>query len=242
MHVCLFCLLLGINRKNKQHVKYPEVPSAIKPVPHGPGIPIPNHPDETFLTQDSEDELHDAAVDDDADGSPMYEGTSEMNQPKPLRQSELNNLTRDLGLSKESAQLLGSRLRENNLLSSETTFYWYRHREREFRKYFTADQSKSLTYCNDVKGLINELGVEYVPVEWRLFIDSSTKSLKAVLLNNGNKKASVPVGFSVMLTETYDNLKHLIQVLNYETHNWKICGDMKVRIYLYFRNFVSLFI
>lgn len=213
-------------------MKYPEVPSAIKPVPHGPGIPIPNHPDENFLTQDSEDELHDAAAvdDDDDDGSPMYEATSEMNQPKPLRQSELNNLTRDLGLSKESAQLLGSRLREHNLLSSETTFYWYRHREREFRKYFTADQSKYLTYCNDVKGLINELGVEYVPVEWRLFIDSSTKSLKAVLLNNGNKMASVPVGFSVMLTETYDNLKHLIEVLNYETHNWKICGDLKVRI------------
>ena len=164
-----------------------------------------------------------------------------MNQPKPLKQSELNNLTIDLLLSKESVQLLGSRLRENNLLSSET-FYWYRYLEREFRKYLTADQSKSLTYCNDVKGLINELGVEYVPVEWRHFIDSSTKSLKAVHLNNGNKKASVPVGFSVMLTETYDNLKHLIQVLNYGTHNWKICGDMKIRIYLYFRNFVSLFI
>ena len=53
-------------------MKYPEVPSAIKPVPHGPGILIPNHPDETFLTQDYEDELHDSAVDDDAAGSPMY--------------------------------------------------------------------------------------------------------------------------------------------------------------------------
>ncbi|KAL7647771.1 UNVERIFIED_CONTAM: hypothetical protein RMT77_001380 [Armadillidium vulgare] len=64
--------LTGINRKSKQYVKYPEDPSAIKPVPYGPGIPNPKHPDETFLTQDSEDELHDVAVDDDADGSPIY--------------------------------------------------------------------------------------------------------------------------------------------------------------------------
>ena len=33
--------ILGINRKNKKHVKYPDVPSTIKPVPHGPGIPVP---------------------------------------------------------------------------------------------------------------------------------------------------------------------------------------------------------
>ena len=37
--------LNGINRKNKQHVKYPDVPSAIKPVPHGTEIPIPTPPD-----------------------------------------------------------------------------------------------------------------------------------------------------------------------------------------------------
>ncbi|KAK3890481.1 hypothetical protein Pcinc_005561 [Petrolisthes cinctipes] len=44
----------------------------------------------------------------------------------PLIQVELNDLTRDLNLSKESAQLLGSRIREKCLLAPETTFYWYR--------------------------------------------------------------------------------------------------------------------
>ena len=32
----------GINRKNKHHVQYLDVPSAMKPVPHGPELPVPN--------------------------------------------------------------------------------------------------------------------------------------------------------------------------------------------------------
>ena len=47
----------------------------------------------------------------------------EDNQPVPLTQAKLSDLTRDLNLSKESAQLLGSCLRENRLLAPGTTFY-----------------------------------------------------------------------------------------------------------------------
>ena len=43
--------------------------------------------------------------------------------PVPLTQAELNNLTRDLNLSNESAQLLGSHLKEKHLLAPGTTFY-----------------------------------------------------------------------------------------------------------------------
>ena len=55
------------------------------------------------------------------------------NQQKPLTQAELNDLTRDLNLSKESAQLLGWCLKEKHLLAPGTTFYLYRNREREYR-------------------------------------------------------------------------------------------------------------
>ena len=37
----------SINRKNKHHVQYPDVPSAIKPIPHGPDVPVPE-PDVTM--------------------------------------------------------------------------------------------------------------------------------------------------------------------------------------------------
>ena len=42
-----------------------------------------------------------------------YEPTSSMILPRVIIQSQLNDLTRDLCLSKENAQLLGSRLSES---------------------------------------------------------------------------------------------------------------------------------
>ena len=57
----------------------------------------------------------------------------EDSQPVPLTQVELNDLTQDFNLSKKSAQLLGSSLKEKHLLAPGTTFYWYRDHERELR-------------------------------------------------------------------------------------------------------------
>ena len=47
----------------------------------------------------------------------------EDDQPVLWTQAELNNLTRDLNLSKESSQLLGSLLKEKHLLAPGTTFH-----------------------------------------------------------------------------------------------------------------------
>ncbi|XP_042236316.1 uncharacterized protein LOC121875729 [Homarus americanus] len=108
---CYFCMtnLQGINRKNKHHVKYPDVPSAIKPVPHGPGIPIPTPP-ENYRDMILDDD-HDIDEDiEETDASSTYLPTASAKEPIPFSQAELNDLTRDLCLSKESAQLLGSRL------------------------------------------------------------------------------------------------------------------------------------
>ena len=85
-----------------------------------------------------------------------------------------------------------------------------------------------ICYCKDIDGLMNELGCEHNPVHWRLFIDSSKTSLKAVLLHNGNIKPSVPVGYSILKKETYNTMKTFLDLLEYPKHNWKICSDLKV--------------
>ena len=95
-------------------------------------------------------------------------------------------------------------------------------------RYFNYDEDHSLVYCQDVSGLISALGIVYVPVEWRLFLDSSVKSLKVVLLHNGNKVGSVPVRHSVKLTECYEDIKFVLESLQYSQHNWKIFGDLKM--------------
>jgi len=46
--------------------------------------------------------------------------------PKPLNQSALNDLIKDLDLSKKDSELLKSRLKERNLLDLEITFAWYK--------------------------------------------------------------------------------------------------------------------
>jgi hypothetical protein len=46
--------------------------------------------------------------------------------------SDMNDLRRELPLTKEQSELLGSRLREKNILASGVKFSWYRSREKEF--------------------------------------------------------------------------------------------------------------
>ena len=43
----------------------------------------------------------------------------------------------------------------------------------------------------------------YDPNDWRLFIDSSKKSIKAVLLHIGNILPSVPIAYSTTMKETF---------------------------------------
>lgn len=42
---CYFCLtkIKGYNSKNKANVVFPEIISAIRPVPHGPDLPVNGH-------------------------------------------------------------------------------------------------------------------------------------------------------------------------------------------------------
>ena len=112
--------------------------------------------------------------------------------PQLFSQGELNDLTRDLNFSKESSKLLASRLKEKNLLLPGTLITFYRKRHIDFLPYFP--QENCIVYCNDVAGLLRQLGVQqYDPLDWRLFTDSSKRSLKCILLYNGNLYESVPL-------------------------------------------------
>ena len=55
-----------------------------------------------------------------------------------------------------------------------------------------------LVACTDTDGLMQQLNINHNPLDWRLFIDSSKLSLKAVFLYNGNTLPSIPVGYLVI--------------------------------------------
>lgn len=141
-------------------------------------------------------------------------------------QPELNNTVRRLNLSKDNAELLGSILRDKDLLATDTKISLYRHRETEFRPFFK--EESNLVYCPDVKGLMEKFGINYKAKDWRIFIDSSKTSLKVVLLNNGNFYAPIPIGYSSSLKENYETLELIIEKIEYKKHNWAVCGDLKI--------------
>ena len=113
------------------------------------------------------------------------------------------------------------------MLASRVNFSWYRNREKDFRTYYA--QEDQLVFCKDISNLLHQLGEgEYDPSTWLLFIDSSKRSLKAVLLRNSNVIASIPHAHSTKLSEAYETLKLVLEKIKYHEHWWQICGDLKV--------------
>ncbi|KAI6651918.1 hypothetical protein LOD99_4797 [Oopsacas minuta] len=154
-----------------------------------------------------------------------FQGPS--SEPSLFNQAELNDLIRDLDLWKESSELLASRLKEKSLLHQGTKVTLYRYREQEFQQYFC--EKNGLVFCPNVEGLLPAMGVpNYNPSDWRLFIDSSKRSLKCVLLHNGNIFGSIPIGYLVKLKEEYNNVKEILEIINYSAHDWVICVDLKM--------------
>lgn len=225
---CYFCLtkIAGVSFKNRKSIQYPNLPSAIRPVLHDDNLPIPKPPADCTLesSDDNDDDERAVAEEMDTGGDPDFQ-TSE-SYPHLITQPDLNDLVRDLNLSKLQSELLGSRLQEWNLLAPGTKISVYRDRHEELIKFF--DQDGSLCFCKDINGLFEELGCEYDSHDWRLFIDSSKQSLKAVLLHNSNVYPSIPIAHSVELKETYTNMELLLDRIQYRKHSWKLCADLKV--------------
>lgn len=115
-----------------------------------------------------------------------------------------------------------------NLCITEIRITKFRKANREFVNCFS--EKRGLVYCNDISKLFHLLGYEHIASHWRLFIDSSSSGLKAVLLHIGNIQPSVPVAYSKSKSETYEVMKHLLKKIDYYNplHLWKICSDLKV--------------
>jgi len=73
---------------------------------------------------------------------------------------------------------------------------------------------RGLVACTGIDGLMQKLNINHNPLDWRLFIDSSKLSLKAILLHSGNTLPSIPVGHSVHNKVPYENVKILMEAIN----------------------------
>ena len=86
---CYFCScnVRGYSTKNKKQIRYPNMDSAIRPAPHGPGIPTPQAPQglDDFTLSESKSKK--------CSRNEFQVGDS--SGPQQFSQAELNDLTRD---------------------------------------------------------------------------------------------------------------------------------------------------
>jgi hypothetical protein len=94
---CYFCCcdVKGYNYKNKKVILYPNLPSALRPVVHGPKLPVPQP---TEILVDASTNSSDSVGDDEE-----LQCHTESQNPQPVTQSEQNDVTSDLGLPKEKS-------------------------------------------------------------------------------------------------------------------------------------------
>ena len=94
-------------------VNYPNILSAISPVPHTEDLPVPVPPQQYIL--ESDDEPTENQEKTPQPSTPMdadFTADLQFNKFHQITQEELNDLIRDLDLPKTKAELLGSRLQK----------------------------------------------------------------------------------------------------------------------------------
>lgn len=213
---CYFCLSKSTGFGKSAKWVYATVASVSLPVPHSSEFPHPKCPDSTI-------EFFESSQQTDTSSDNEFQQESQLQH---FTQPDLNDLVRDLELSKEKAELLASRLKQRNCLAPGVNGTFYRIRDKPYAQHFKKEND--ICYCNDIPALFEQLGEPYDPNEWRLFIDGSKESLKAVLLHIGNEKPSIPIAHAINTKESYATMASLLKYIQYEHHNWKICSDLKV--------------
>ena len=147
-----------------------------------------------YLSEDS------ATASENSDIDAEYAPTTSAEPHFPTKQ-ELDDLIRNLGLTKFGAELLTSRLNEWNLLSDDSKSTAYRKRQLEFSVNF--DIIEYLCYCKDVEGLFHAVEIDHDPTQWRLSLTVLPKVLKQCYFTMAIYRVS---------TKSLDNLKNLLIV------------------------------
>lgn len=221
---CYFCLNyqgFGFNRFRKKKITYQNGSFAIRPLPHDESHPIPEN--ENSENDESGESIEDVNIEDAND--PDFLPTNS----KLITESHLNQIVRKLHLSQRHAEILASELKSVNVLAPGVKVTGFRHRQEQFKPYFTLSDDKSYAYCHDIASLMLEMNISYFdPDEWRIFIDSSKSSLKAVLLYQDSTIKPVPILYAVGKKEDYYTMKWVLDTVYYQKYMWRACCDLKV--------------
>lgn len=213
-------------KKSDKHRVYVAAGNVQLPVSHE-GIPVPKKNTPDFFSLPTTDPQSDFSADIGSIYLPPTTST-QAKEPDRINKDELDSLVVDLDLGKIKSEKLASFLKRKNLLVPGVKVSSFRHRDADFKQCFVVNEEKDFVYCYDIERLMAKMGIEYNADDWRLFIDSSKNSLKAVLLHYTNKQPSVPIAYSTKTKEDYEKMKVILDLVRYKKHEWRICCDLKV--------------
>jgi hypothetical protein len=165
----------GYNTRNKMGITYPNIRSAILPVPHKPEIPKPSHPENCDLLSPISDSEISGSGKSDSD----FQAETTAKEPELFMQSEQSDLVRELGLLKDLAEISKSRLCEKTCSAKGCRTI---DTDIEKRKSFLIFLKNALPY---IATTFLSWCTHLDPSAWRLLINASKRSLKGVLLHNG---------------------------------------------------------
>jgi len=218
---CYFCLtnIAGINRRYKNTINYPTLPSAVRPAF--------SETEETIQHNNEDDNYNES--DNSSNSSDQDWGANMNNETSKISQTQLDSFIKALYLSKSDAKLAGRMLQQFGVLDKNTRTKIYDDRDREFVPFFSYNTDLSLVYCSNVLGLVNQLNFTTdVVSDWWLFIDGSVSSIKAVLLHKECLYSSIPLAYSRVGKETYAVIKRILELIDYNKYNWNMGGDLKM--------------
>ncbi|KAI6651424.1 hypothetical protein LOD99_5231 [Oopsacas minuta] len=116
--------VMGCKKSDRHLLNNPNLETAIQQVPHCSDLTVPIFTEFLGLYSDEDGANSEEVNDHDCEHDVDFQGPS--SEPSLFNQAELNDLIRDLDLSKESSELLPSRLKEKNLLHQGTKVTLYR--------------------------------------------------------------------------------------------------------------------
>ena len=137
---CYFCLInvKWFSMKYRMKISYSNLDSSRRPVPHDASMPalLPSKNGLDILADKVEGDSDEKSTPAPKDSTNSEYNPEESSKPILFSQERLNDLIRDLALSKQKKELLASRLQENNLLREDVVATHYRKRNMDLSTVF----------------------------------------------------------------------------------------------------------
>jgi hypothetical protein len=114
----------GMSMKKISTLVYPNMPSAIRSVPHGDGLPVPEPSDNFAIYSDDEDSVSSNSEKQQPSASRVADNlpSTDFSNHK-ITEGKLSEIIRDLKLPKRRQNFLASSLQQRNLIHHSPTSY-----------------------------------------------------------------------------------------------------------------------